>query len=245
MRSLNKLNVIILVIVIVLSSLFFYKAGYIFPSPPDDTQPPDSTNTTTPPDEVPPPTSFFPSTRRDVSAEDEGEHFNRLRINREWWYYTALFTNADSDLKDWTVQISFNHMARTDLLGTNKPDLLLVTLSDPTGDVYGGIINKERKLGIINEGTLIANSPGVNLQFENSWAEGEYPDWHVHAEGTDVESAQDFKIDLDYHANALPLWVFGTRAFDESDSVLADYVFLGLLLAGDNLIMREGRRALN
>jgi predicted secreted hydrolase len=232
-RTVKKIDTIILVILIVASTLFLYKAGYINPFPPEQPHPFEPTNTSTPPEGEPsPPTSFIPSSRRDVSAEDEGVHYNALRINREWWYFSAILNGDHNDLPDWVVQISFNHMARSDLLGTNKPDLLLVTLQSPNGSSFGGIVNKQRGLNIITQGTLIASSPGVNVQFVDSWAEGQYPDWHVHAEGKDVEDSHDLTIDLDYHANALPIWVFGTRVFDESNSPLADYAILGCTVTG-------------
>ncbi|MFH1100754.1 MAG: hypothetical protein V1726_01795 [Methanobacteriota archaeon] len=238
--TVKKIDILILIIVIIVASLFFYRAGYINPFPPTQPHPPDSDNTTTPPEEIPtPPASFISSNRRDVSAEDEGVHYDRIRISREWWYYSAVFTGEDTQLQNWAVQISFNHMARSDLLGTGKPDLLLVTLYDPTGESYGGIINKERGLGILNQGTLIANSPGVNLQFEDSWAEGAYPDWHIHAEGKDIDDQSDLIIDLDFHANSLPIWTIGTRAFDKSESSLASYLFLGCNITGEITINDE------
>lgn len=230
---LKKIDAIILVILIVATSLFFYKAGYIDPSPPEEPYPPDPDDGIIPPiEEYFPPTSFIPSHRRDVSSEDEGVHYDRLRISREWWYFSALFTSEDTELKNWGVQVSFNHMTRSDLLGTGKPDLLLITLLSPDGEVYGGITNKERTLGILKQGTLRASSPGVYVAFEDSWAEGRYPRWHVHAEGKDVETNQNFVIDLEYFAHALPIWTFGTRAIDQSESSLANYLFLGCTVNG-------------
>lgn len=232
-RTVKKINVIIIVILTVSTLFFFYKAGYINPFPPEQTPSPDPNNTTSPPEQGPtPPASFIPANRRDVSGEDEGVHYDKLRISREWWYYSAVLNGEHTELKNWVVQISFNHMARSDLLGTGKPDLLLVTLSNPNGDLYGGIINKERGFGILKDGALTAGSPGVKVKFENSWAEGSYPQWHVHAEGFDVEASQDLVIDLNYHANSLPIWTFGTRVFDESDSSLANYIFLGCSVNG-------------
>jgi hypothetical protein len=123
-------------------------------------------------------------------------------------------------------------MARGDLIGTLKPDLLVVTLFGTQGETYGGMVNKKRYLGIINSGTLIASSPGVNVEFENSWAEGEYPNWHVHAEDNDIDNIHEIIIDLDYKANSLPLWTIGNRAFDKSKSSIANYLFTGCTVTG-------------
>ena len=111
--KLRKIDAIIVATLIIVSGLFLIRAGYIdspvpvgpTPPPPD----PDPENET----EIPtPPTSFIPSFRRDVSPEDEGVHYDKIRIAREWWYYGAVFNDEESELKDWSIQISFNHMAR-------------------------------------------------------------------------------------------------------------------------------------
>jgi hypothetical protein len=219
---------------IIVAIIFLYKGGYIKPylqkiSPP----PEEEENVTLPPPYIPsPPSSFIPSYRRDVSPEDEGVHYDKIRVCREWWYFSAVFNDENSELKDWCAVISFNHMAAGDLFGTFKPDLLVVALFSPQGEVYGGMINKRRYLGIINSGTLIASSPGVNVEFENSWAEGEYPTWHVHAEDRDIDTIHDIVIDLDYKANSLPLWTMGSRAFDKSKSSIANYLFTGCEVSG-------------
>ncbi len=231
---LRKIDAIIVVALIVVAGLFLYKAGYF--SPENNIKFPERPgidNTTEMPLETPlPPTSFIPSYRRDVSPEDEGAHFDKIRISREWWMYGAVFNDNSSDLKDWTVTISFNHMARGDLLGSLKPDLLVVSLHGPNGESYGGMINKQRYAGILNTGTLVASSPGVNVEFEDSWAEGEYPNWHVHAEDNDIDENRDIIIDLDYKANSLPLWTIGSRAFDKSESSIASYLFSGCEVTG-------------
>jgi predicted secreted hydrolase len=233
----KKMDTIIIVALIVVSTLFFYKADYISSILPDVHTSPPGNNTTTvtplPPVQLPtPPTSLIPAYRRDVSAADEGVHFNELRISREWWYFNAVFNDSQSQLKDWAIAVSFNHMARGDLLGTNKPDLLVVSVLGNNSETYGGMINKEHYLGILKEGTLIASSPGVKVQFENSWAEGSYPRWHVHAEDSDIDAAHDIVIDLDYSARSLPIWTVGTQAFDKSESEVANYVVLGCDVSG-------------
>ena len=232
--KLKKIDAIIVVALIVVAGLFLYRAGYIsLPLFDGEVTPPDDENVTTPPPEIPtPPNSFIPSFRRDVSPEDEGVHYDKIRISREWWYFGAVFNDEDSELKDWSVSISFNHMALGDLLGTLKPDLLVVTLHGENGETFGGMVNKKRYLGILNSGTLMASSPGVNVEFEDSWAEGEYPNWHVHAEDKDIDNTHEIIIDLDYKTSSLPIWTIGTRAFDKSKSSIANYLFTGCEVTG-------------
>lgn len=232
--KLKKIDAIIVVALIIVAGLFLAKAGYIsLPLLESEKPPPDDENLTSPPPEIPtPPTSFIPSYRRDVSPDDEGVHYDKIRTSREWWYFSAVFNDEDSDLKKWSVAISFNHMAQGDLIGTLKPDLLVVVLNGENGDTYGGMINKKRYLGILNSGTLIASSPGVNVEFENSWAEGEYPNWHVHAEDKDIDNNHDIIIDLDYKTRSLPIWTIGTRAFDKSKSSISNYLFMGCEVSG-------------
>ncbi|MEM4258295.1 MAG: hypothetical protein QXL17_03985 [Candidatus Thermoplasmatota archaeon] len=237
---LQKIDALIVATLIIISGLFFYKAGYIepiVPSPPHEVPSLPDTQTNLSQEELPlPPTSIITATRRDVSPTDEGVHYDEIRIEREWWYYGAVFTSERSELKDWVLHISFNHLAYGDLLGTNKPDLLVVSLHSPTGENYGGMINKKRYAGIINTGTLIATAPGVNIEFEKSWAEGQYPSWHVHVEDRDIDQDHEIVIDLDYHAPSLPVWTLGSRAFDKSESKIASYVYLGCTVSGTVII---------
>jgi len=231
---LKKIDAIIVVALIVVSGLFLARAGYVsLPFFEDGTVSEEDENVTSQPPDIPtPPNSFIPSFRRDVSPDDEGVHYDKIRISREWWYFGAVFNDEDSELKDWSVSISFNHMAQGDLLGTLKPDLLLVSLFGEDGEKFGGMKNEKRYLGILNTGTLIGSSPGVNIEFEDSWAEGEYPNWHVHAEDNDIDNEHEIIIDLDYTTTSLPVWTIGTRAFDKSKSTIANYLFTGCEISG-------------
>jgi predicted secreted hydrolase len=233
----KKIDTIIIVVLIVATTLFLAKADYISIILPDvHTNPPGKNNTTVTPlpleQVLTPPTSLIPAYRRDVSAEDEGVHFNDLRTSREWWYFNAAFTDDSSQLKDWAVAVSFNHMARGDLLGTNKPDLLVVSLLGNDSETYGGMVNKEHHLGILKEGTLIAGTPGVKVEFEDCWAEGSYPRWHVHVQNADINTAQDIIIDLDFTAKSLPVWALSSHAIEKSDSEVANYILLGCEVSG-------------
>ena len=227
---LRKIDAIIIVaLIIIAGAVVLFKTGYIdtgeeeiLPFIPSDniTQPPPT-----------PPVSLIPGFIRAVTPEDEGLHFDKIRICREWWYWSAIF-DENSGLAGWSIVVSFNHMARSDLLGTLKPDLLVVTLHGPNGEEYGGLINKQRGYGIINPPTLEAKSPGVHVTYEDSWAEGRAPEWHVHVEDNEIDKDHKIIIDLDYFAPSDPFWTVGERAFQKSKSNIASYMFMGCNVTG-------------
>ena len=179
------------------------------------------------------PYSILPGYMRDVSPEDEGVHFNTILNLREWWYYTVVFSE-DSDLPGWTATIGFFHMAWGDLRLTFKPDILVVTLHSPDGKEYGGMINKQRGeiLGILGRKTLKANSPGVDLRYDDSWALGNAPEWHVYAEDKDIDKENEVIMDLDYFAPSSPLWLHSSRLFDKGAGNIANYIFTGCEVTG-------------
>ncbi|MEE8566035.1 MAG: hypothetical protein V3S79_06600 [Candidatus Thermoplasmatota archaeon] len=235
--KIKKIDALIVVILIIIAGLVLVKAGYIYPLQ-EDIFDPDEEEEEIKPIPPPPPTppeSITMGFMRAVSPEDEGVHFDKIQVSREWWYFSAVF-NENSDLNGWVVSISFNHMTRGDLIGTSKPDLLVITLHGPNGEEYGGMINKERGLGIIKQPTLKANSPGVNVRFEDSWAEGESPEWHVHAEDNEIDNNHDIIIDLNYFAPFEPIWTIGDKAFENINSNLASYIFTGCNVNGKIII---------
>ena len=226
----KKIDAVIVVVLIALAGLVLYKAGYIFPEETRETATPEW-------EDIPPSTPKLPESltagyMRAVSPKDEGVHFDKIRICREWWYFSVVFDNGDSELRNWTVAVSFNHMARSDLRFTLKPDLLVVTLIGPDGEVYGGMINKIRGLGILQQPTLKAKSPGVDVTFEDSWAKGEAPRWQVHAEDKGIDKNYEIVVDLEFFAPGEPLWTIGERPFDKSKSNIASYMFTGCNVTG-------------
>jgi len=225
----KKIDAVIVVALVVIAGLVLYRAGYIFPEETRELVTPEREEIPPAPPELP--ESLTTGFMRAVSPEDEGKHFHKISICREWWYWSAIFDD-DSALAGWTVAVSFNHMARSDLRLTLKPDLLVVTLIGPNGEEYGGIINKKRGFGIFSQPTLEAKTPGVKLKFEDSWAEGEYPNWHVHAEDLDIDSEHEIEIDLEYFAPSEGLWTIGERPFDKSKSNIASYMFTGCNVTG-------------
>lgn len=239
-NKIKKIDAIIVIILIIIAGFVLVKVGYISPFEEDIFDHEEEEEIVTPiepPPEIPP-ESITMGFMRAVSPEDEGVHFDKINICREWWYFSAIF-DENSDLSEWVVSISFNHMARGDLIGTQKPDMLVITLHGPNGEEYGGIINKERGLGLIKQPTLNANSPGVNVRYEDSWAEGQSPEWHVHAEDNEIDSNHDIIIDLNYFAPFEPVWTIGDKAFENIDSNLASYMFIGCEVEGK--IMIDGK----
>ncbi len=224
--KINKIDVVIVVAMILISTVFFYKAGYISPFSPNENKEelPQKNITEKPIVPSPPPSLILPS-RKTITSEDEGCHYKSVLIGREWWYFTAIFDSPDSELKNWAVAISFNHMVYGDIFGKLKPDVLLATLYDNSGNTYGGIVNKKR-------GTLDATTPGLDLKFEKSWAQGEYPKWHVHIENNEIDKNHRIVMDLDYFAHSLPVWTYDNRLLNSSKGTIANYIFMGCTVTG-------------
>ena len=217
--TMKKIDVAILVIVIIIAVAFLYKVGYFYPEKEEEKEiPPCLKNVTEKKQPPPPPTIILPS-RRVLTGEDEGCHFHSLMVSREWWTFTA---NLDGEMKGWSIIISFNHMAYGDLFGQLKPDVFVLVLSDDKGNVYGGLTNEKR-------GTLIATAPGVDITFGESWAQGTYPEWHVHAE---MHEKHSISVDLDYFSHSLPLWTSSSRIINASKGNLASYILLGCNVTG-------------
>lgn len=179
------------------------------------------------------PYSILLSNEKDVSPQDEGVHFKSIINTREWWYFTVVFSN-DCELPGWVATIGFCHLAWGDLKLTLKPDLIVVTLQSPTGEKYGGMVNKKRGgiLGLIGSLTLDAKTPGVDLKYGKSWAKGESPQWHVHAEDEDIDEENEIIIDLDYFSPSNPLWIHSSRLIDKGKGKIADYIFTGCEVYG-------------
>jgi hypothetical protein len=165
----------------------------------------------------------------DVSPVDEGAHYKEILIKRELWCFTVVFSD-NSDLAGWVATISFNHMAQGDLF--LKPDMLVVTLHGPNGEEYGGVINKQRYLGIFRQPFLKAETPGLDVKYDKSWAKGEAPNWHVHAEDQEIDKDHEIIIDLQYFAPSSPMWTYSSRTIDKGEGKIAGYMFTGCQVAG-------------
>jgi predicted secreted hydrolase len=159
-------------------------------------------NTPLAPDEeepTPPGTNrVIDSGRHILLPEDEGVH---KQSRREWWYFNVFFSDPDSDLQGYSLVISFNEMKFFDIRFL-RPDNLFILLFDDSGTSYDFTTLNQRR------GTLQATTPGVDVSFQNSWVNGLYPSWHVHA----VNDEKGFVADLDFTADFLPVWVEGRSA---------------------------------
>jgi hypothetical protein len=185
------------------------------------------------------PTSILLSNYRDVSPEDEGAHFKTILNTREWWYYTVIF-DKDSELPGWSAFIGFCHLSWGDLKGTFKPDLMIITLHSPDGKKYGGMINKDRGgvlgLGILGNEGLEASTPGVDLKFDDSWAKGEAPNWHIHAEDNEIDEENEIILDFDFFSTSTPLWLHSNKLIDKGEGVIANYIFTGCEVTGEIIL---------
>jgi len=234
--KISKIDAIIVVVLVVIAGIVLVRSGSISPefediiSPSSEQEQPGETEEPII-EPIIPPESIIPGYMRSVSPEDEGLHYDKMTVSREWWYYSVVF-DENSDLAGWVASISFNHMARSDLLGTSKPDMMIVTLHGPNGEEYGGVINKERGLGILKQPTLQAKTPGVSVTYENSWVEGEAPEWFIHVEDEDIDQNHDITLDLRFFAPFDAMWTIGENSFDKTLRNLASYVFMGCNVTG-------------
>ena len=183
------------------------------------------------------PTSIILPSDRTIKPEDEGEHYKDLLVNREWWYYSTVFSN-DCELAGWTLLVSFNHMARNDL-GWTKPDMLFVVLTSPQGARYGGVSERERPIlgeySFLKDPVLQATSSdsGFRIKFEDSYVQGRSPNWHLHVEGNNIDiNNHDLIIDLQFFAPSSGYWTHNNRILDNSQAKIASYVYIGCEVTG-------------
>jgi predicted secreted hydrolase len=228
--KIKKIDTIIVIALIIIAAVVLYRTNYL--SFNGEKKPTETEEEEITPPPIVPPTSLIPGYMRAVSADDEGSHYQKIRISREWWYFSAILGGEGSELDGWSVAVSFNHMAYGDLFGTLKPDVLVITLNGPNGECYGGIVNNRRGFGILSKPALTATSPGVSVKYGDSWAEGRAPSWHVKAIDNDIDKEHEIVVDLEYFAPSDPVWTVGERAFLKSSSKIANYVFLGCKVNG-------------
>ncbi len=177
------------------------------------------------------PESIVSSIERSISPVDEGKHYDDLLVSREWWYWSTV-TDNNCELGGWTISMSFMHLARNDLPMASNPDVMVLTLNGPNGEKYGGMIDKKRGFGIFNNPTLDARTPGLNIKFEDSWAQGEFPEWRIHIEDKDIDTNYQIIVDLTFKTQSDPFWVYSGRLFDKGDSNVASYMFTGCDVTG-------------
>ena len=142
-----------------------------------------------------PPSSYLLPFRQVLKPNDEGSHQSNFLITQEWWYYNAFFNEPDSELRNWSLMISFNQMG--------IEDMFFMTLYDDENKSYGGSFSKI-------SGTIQSSGPGVNVRYNTSYAIGIYPNWHIYAEDGNLDE-NNITVNISYKASSLPLWfVFNT-----------------------------------
>ena len=95
-QKLNKIDAIIVVTLIIIAGLVLTKAGVITTPLTEKQEPRQPLEPVIPPPIPTPPTSLsseYVGFLRAVSPEDEGLHFDKITICREWWYFTAIFSD--------------------------------------------------------------------------------------------------------------------------------------------------------
>lgn len=164
-----------------------------------------------------PPSSPLLPFRQVLKPNDEGSHYRNHLMTQEWWYYNAFFDKSDSELRNWSLMISFNQMGTA--------DIFFMTLYDEGNTSYGGAVTED-------PGVIKATSPGVNVEFNNSYAIGMYPNWHIYTEDEDL-NGHNISLDLIYKANSLPLWFFFNTGHNISMSPAGHYCISGCDVTGE------------
>ena len=158
-----------------------------------------------------PPTSRISPFRQVIGSNDEGSHDKDNSTHQEWWYFIAFFNSNDSELKNWSMMVSFNQMALIDIL-------FCAVFEDGTNRSYGGTITTWT-------GTLTAAKSGVNVSFLNSTVKGRYPQWEIYAEYNESHKGA-VVVNVTYTAQSLPLWLFMNLGYNRSRSPLGHYCII-------------------
>jgi predicted secreted hydrolase len=152
-----------------------------------------------------------------LKENDEGQHHNSFFKLQEWWYYNVLFNNSESELKNWTVAISFCTFSHT--------DSIKLVLHDDKQKSYGDIYLKP-------VGTCKTKRSGVNVNLNSSYAIGQYPKWHVYADNKNLDNPE-ITVDLDFKANSLPIWLLKNTGFNLSTSPFGYYCIMNCDVKGE------------
>ena len=82
------------------------------------------------------------------------------------------------------------------------------------------------------KGTIQATSPGVNVEFNNSYVIGTYPKWYIYAEDGDLDG-HEIIVDLFYKADSLPLWSIMNSGHNISMSPMGHYCIIDCNVTGE------------
>jgi len=166
-----------------------------------------------------PPSSYLLPYRQILKPNDEGAHQNisNRSMIQEWWYFNAFFNEPDSELKNWSLMISFNQMGIA--------DMFFMTLYDDENKSYGG--SAVRLIGAVH-----SSGPGVNVGYKDSYAEGMYPNWDIYAEDGTLDE-NNITVNITYKANSLPLWFLCNTGHNISLSPAGHYCILNSEVTGE------------
>jgi len=137
-------------------------------------------------------------------------------MTQEWWYYNAFFNEPDSELRNWSLMISFNQMGVS--------DMFFMTLYDDNKSYGGSVVD-------VN-GVIQSSSPGVNVEYITSYALGIYPIWHIYAEDGDLDK-NNIIVNITYKANSLPLWLLFNTGHNLSISPGGHYCIKNCEVTGE------------
>jgi predicted secreted hydrolase len=163
-----------------------------------------------------PPTSRISPFRHIIGSNDEGSHNRNNSYHQEWWYYIGFFNGEDSELKNWSMMVSFNQMGVL--------DMLFCAIFDENETSYGGVTNKWK-------GAMNASRPNVNVTFLNSTVKGRYPKWDIYAEKIKL-NGEIVIVNVTYTANSLPMWLFRNMGHNRSKSHLSHYCIINSTING-------------
>jgi len=165
---------------------------------------------------TPPVTHLFPY-RQVLKPNDEGSHQSERFITQEWWYFNAFLNGPDSELRNWSLMISFNQMG--------VADMFFMTLYDDKNNSYGGS-------AVHLSGKIQSGGPGVKVEYRNSFATGTYPKWHVYTEDANLDE-RNITANLTYKANSLPLWLLFNTGHNLKLSPAGHYCMLNCEVTGE------------
>lgn len=157
------------------------------------------------------PTSRLCLYRQTIESRDEGSHYRNNSTHQEWWYYIAFFNRDDSELKNWSMMVSFNQMGVI--------DILFCTIYEENNISYGGSTSKWK-------GAMNASGPYVNVEFENSYVTGKYPEWHIYAEHKRKITKNNVTVNITYKAKSKPVWLFMNTGHNNSKSKFGHYCII-------------------
>jgi predicted secreted hydrolase len=169
-----------------------------------------------------PPSTYLLPNRQVLKPNDEGSHQSKKNfiMTQEWWYYNAFFNEPDSELRNWSLMISFNQMGIA--------DIFFMTLYDDENKSYGGSSPKI-------SGTIQSGGPGVKINYYTSYVIGIYPKWHIYAMDYDLDE-NNIIVNITYKANSLPLWLLFNSGHNISRSPAGHYCIMNCEVTGELII---------